>query len=69
MTRSLRLSRRQALAVKRGLDVAGASVGLVIMSPVIAGTAVATLVTMGRPVFLRPVRPGSTRARSPWSRS
>jgi sugar transferase EpsL len=58
MTRSLRLSRRQALTVKRGIDVAGASVGLVVLSPPLAGTAAAIVVTQGRPVFFRHVRPG-----------
>ena len=58
MTRSLRLSRRQALTVKRGIDVAGASVGLVVLSPLLAGTAAAIVVTQGRPVFFRHVRPG-----------
>jgi len=58
MTRSLRLSQRQALAVKRGIDVAGASVGLVVLSPLLAGTAAAVRVTQGRPVFFRHVRPG-----------
>jgi sugar transferase EpsL len=58
MTRSMRLSRRQALVVKRGIDVASASIGLVVLSPLLAGTAVTILVTQGRPVFFRHVRPG-----------
>ena len=58
MTRSSHLSRRHALAVKRGIDLAGASVGLVVLSPLLAGAAVAVIVTQGRPVFFRHVRPG-----------
>lgn len=54
----MRLSRRQALAVKRGLDVVGASVGLVILAPLIAGTAAAIRVVQGPPVLFRHVRPG-----------
>jgi sugar transferase EpsL len=58
MTRLSHLSRRHALAVKRGIDMAGASVGLVVLSPLLAGAAVAVIVTQGRPVFFRHVRPG-----------
>jgi sugar transferase EpsL len=58
MTRPLRRGRRGALAVKRGIDLAGAGVGLVVLSPLLAGVAVAILVRQGRPVFFRHVRPG-----------
>lgn len=58
MTRPLRRGRRGALAVKRGIDVVGAGVGLVVLSPLLAGVAVAILVRQGRPVFFRHVRPG-----------
>lgn len=50
--------RRIGLAVKRGIDVAGAVVGLVLLAPVLAWIAVAIAATMGRPVFFRQVRPG-----------
>jgi lipopolysaccharide/colanic/teichoic acid biosynthesis glycosyltransferase len=40
------------------LDVVGAAIGLVILSPVIACTAVAVAVSMGRPVLFRHARPG-----------
>ena len=58
MTRPLRRGGRGALAVKRGIDLAGAGVGLVVLSPLLAGVAVAILVRQGRPVFFRHVRPG-----------
>ena len=51
-------SRRVGLAVKRAIDVAGAVTGMVLLGPVIAWTAVAIAVTMGRPIFFRQVRPG-----------
>ena len=57
-TRRRGLSRRQALAVKRSLDVVGAGVGLIVLSPVLAGTALAIRISQGRPVFFRHVRPG-----------
>jgi lipopolysaccharide/colanic/teichoic acid biosynthesis glycosyltransferase len=52
------MRREVALAVKRALDVAGAAVGLVVLSPVMAATAVAVRATLGRPVLFRQVRPG-----------
>jgi sugar transferase EpsL len=51
-------SRRVGLAVKRAIDVVGAVTGLVLLGPVIAGTAAAIAATMGRPIFFRQVRPG-----------
>lgn len=45
-------------AVKRGVDVVGAGVGLVFISPVLAAAAVAVGLTMGRPIFFRQRRPG-----------
>ncbi|HLY14031.1 MAG TPA: sugar transferase [Candidatus Limnocylindrales bacterium] len=40
------------------MDVAGALVALVLLSPVMAWTALAVLVTQGRPVLFRQERPG-----------
>lgn len=50
--------RRYALGVKRALDVVGAAVGLLLLSPVLLTIAVAAYVTQGRPIFFRQVRPG-----------
>jgi lipopolysaccharide/colanic/teichoic acid biosynthesis glycosyltransferase len=47
-----------AVRVKRCLDVAGAAVGLVVLSPVLAGIALALRVTQGSPVLYRQRRPG-----------
>jgi sugar transferase EpsL len=44
--------------VKRLIDVVGASVGLVLLSPVMAGVAFAVAISMGRPVLFRHDRPG-----------
>jgi lipopolysaccharide/colanic/teichoic acid biosynthesis glycosyltransferase len=51
---------RRALGtgVKRGVDVVGAALGLVILSPILAWTAVGALLTQGRPILFRQVRPG-----------
>ena len=45
-------------AVKRVLDPVAAAAGLVVLSPVYAGIAVATLVDSGRPVFFVSPRAG-----------
>lgn len=45
-------------AVKRVLDAAGASAILLLTAPVMAVTAVAVAVDLGRPVFFRQTRPG-----------
>lgn len=50
--------RRRRLAVKRVLDVVGAALGLVVLSPVLALVALAVLVAQGRPVLFRQARPG-----------
>ncbi len=50
--------RRRQRAVKRAIDLLGATVALVVVSPVLAVTAVALLVTQGRPIFFRQQRPG-----------
>ncbi len=44
--------------MKRGMDLAGAGLGLIVLAPVLAGTAVALRITQGSPVFFRHVRPG-----------
>jgi len=43
---------------KRGLDLALAAVGLVVLSPVLLAVAAGVAVAMGRPVFFRQQRPG-----------
>lgn len=43
---------------KRSFDIVGAAVGLVLLSPVIAGTALAVRLGIGAPIFFRQVRPG-----------
>jgi sugar transferase EpsL len=47
-----------ARGMKRAMDVVGSLCGLVLLSPVLAGTALAILVVDGRPIFFRQVRPG-----------
>ena len=47
-----------ALRAKRALDVAASLCALVVLSPVLALTALAVLVSNGRPVLFRHVRPG-----------
>lgn len=44
--------------VKRGLDIIASAVGLVVLSPVIAATAVLVAVRLGRPVIFKQPRPG-----------
>lgn len=44
--------------MKRGMDILGASVGLVGLGPVFAGTALTIWLSMGRPVFFTQERPG-----------
>jgi lipopolysaccharide/colanic/teichoic acid biosynthesis glycosyltransferase len=46
------------LFVKRAFDRAAAGAGLVVLSPVLAGVAVAIRATMGSPVFFLQERPG-----------
>jgi sugar transferase EpsL len=45
-------------AIKRSLDIALASAGLVALSPLLVGTAAAIALSMGRPVLFRQRRPG-----------
>ena len=44
--------------LKRAVDVVGASIGLTVLAPVIAWTALALLVAQGRPILFRQQRPG-----------
>ncbi len=46
------------LAIKRAMDIAGALLGLILLSPVLAWTALAVLATMGQPILFRQQRPG-----------
>jgi lipopolysaccharide/colanic/teichoic acid biosynthesis glycosyltransferase len=50
--------RRVALAVKRGIDVIGAAVGLAVLSPLLAAVALAVRATLGSPILFRQERPG-----------
>lgn len=50
--------RNLALAVKRGIDLLGAGAGLLVLSPLLAVTALVLLAQQGRPIFFRHVRPG-----------
>jgi lipopolysaccharide/colanic/teichoic acid biosynthesis glycosyltransferase len=52
------MDRRVTRGVKRGLDVVGASIGLVVLSPLLVATALAIRATLGSPVLFRQVRPG-----------
>jgi lipopolysaccharide/colanic/teichoic acid biosynthesis glycosyltransferase/ribosomal protein S18 acetylase RimI-like enzyme len=56
--RRVRLPRGVGLAVKRALDVGGAALALVLLSPILAWVALALLVTQGRPILFRQGRPG-----------
>jgi lipopolysaccharide/colanic/teichoic acid biosynthesis glycosyltransferase len=44
--------------LKRTIDIAGALVGLICLSSIIALAALAVRISMGRPIFFRQVRPG-----------
>ena len=50
--------RNLALATKRGMDISGALLGLVVLSPVLAWTALAALILQGLPILFRHERPG-----------
>jgi sugar transferase EpsL len=47
-----------ALAVKRGMDVAGAATAAIVLSPVLAWTALAVAASQGLPILFRHERPG-----------
>jgi len=49
---------RWALAVKRGMDVAGAATATIVLAPVLAWTALAVAATQGLPILFRHERPG-----------
>jgi len=51
-------AKRARLAAKRVIDVAGAVAGLVVLSPVLAWTALGVFVTQGSPILFRHERPG-----------
>lgn len=46
------------MTLKRAIDVVGAALGLLCLSPVIGMAALAVWVSMGRPILFRQVRPG-----------
>jgi len=50
--------RRVRQATKRAIDLFGAAVGLIVLSPILALTAVCLLATQGRPILFRQARPG-----------
>ena len=52
------MSRRLGLAAKRGFDVVVAAVAAVVLSPVLAWAALGVVVSLGRPILFRQVRPG-----------
>lgn len=58
MTSRTEIRLRAARVAKRGMDVAGATLALMLLSPVLAWTAFAVLATQGRPVLFRQERPG-----------
>lgn len=47
-----------ARMIKRLFDLAAASVGLVVLAPVLGGIGLAVRVSLGRPILFRQVRPG-----------
>ncbi len=52
------MTRQAALKVKRLVDVVGAGLGLLVLSPLLAGAAAAVWVSLGRPIFFLHARPG-----------
>ena len=58
MPSTVATGRLAARIAKRGIDLAGALAGLVLLSPVLAWIALVLVVTQGRPVLFRQVRPG-----------
>jgi len=50
--------KRTQRRVKRAFDIAGASAGLFVCTPILGASALSILATMGRPVFFRQERPG-----------
>jgi sugar transferase EpsL len=56
--RRVRRPRTVGLALKRAMDVGGAVLALVLLSPILAWVAVALVATQGRPILFRQGRPG-----------
>jgi sugar transferase EpsL len=54
----MRARNRLLLGVKRTLDLIGAGVGLIALSPLLAGIGLFLLLKQGRPIFFRQRRPG-----------
>ncbi len=52
------MSRRATLTIKRLIDIVGAMVGLVVLSPVLGLAALAVYRSLGRPILFRQERPG-----------
>ncbi|MGH2465523.1 MAG: sugar transferase [Candidatus Limnocylindrales bacterium] len=52
------IGRQAARIAKRGIDLAGSAVGLVLLSPILGWIALILLISQGRPVLFRQVRPG-----------
>ena len=50
--------RELALATKRLIDIFGAAIGLILLSPILLGVAIAIAATDGRPVLFRQQRAG-----------
>ena len=51
-------SKRWACAAKRGIDIAGAALALIVFAPVLAWTALAVALAQGLPILFRHQRPG-----------
>ncbi|MGO9179870.1 MAG: sugar transferase [Candidatus Limnocylindrales bacterium] len=54
----LTISRRLRFATKRAIDVVGAASAGIVLSPVLAGVALAVAAAQGRPILFRQQRPG-----------
>ena len=52
------VTRRLGLGLKRAMDIAGAALGLIVLSPILAWVSLVLVVTQGRPIFFRQGRPG-----------
>lgn len=52
------MKRRRGDRIKRAFDLLVATVGLIVLSPVMAAVAVVVRLTLGKPVLFRQVRPG-----------
>jgi sugar transferase EpsL len=51
-------NKRLAFAAKRGIDIVGATTGMIVLAPVLAWTALAVAATQGFPILFRQARPG-----------